>query len=161
MDIQATDIKVGQMFPNLILEDERGRTVRIQSYRQRKNLVLVFSGEPITSKFQQMLEAITKRFSDFEFDKAKVLAILAGSRRDLAKLKAGQDYPFQLLVDVGGEAHREAGAIDASGRPEFTVVVMDRYCEVYALYRVDANTPRPAVQSLIEWLEYIELQCDE
>ena len=161
MDIQAHAIKVGRMFPNVILEDEEDCVVQVRDYRHRSNLVLVFSGAPVTAKFQRMLEAIAMRYPDFHYEDAEVLAVLAGSRRDLAKLKAGQDYPFPVLIDAGAEAHREAGAIGADGRPQFTVAVLDRYSEVFALYRVDANTPRPGTQDLLDWLEYIELQCDE
>ncbi len=161
MDVQARVIKTGQMFPNVILQDEQGREVQIQDYRHHSNLVLIFSGKPLTKEFQQMLAAITKRYSEFKFEKSEVLAILDGTHTDLARLQAGQDYPFPLLLDPGGEAHREAGATAAGGQPAFTVVVLDRYCEIYAIYRVNQSSPRPAVQNLIDWLEYIGLQCDE
>ncbi len=161
VDIHANRVRTGQMFPNLILQDEQGSQVQIQDYRQRSNLILVFSGEPIGAGFQQLLEGLSRRYPDIRFEKAEALAILDGTHMDLAKLQAGQDYPFPLLLDPGGEAHREAGAVGAGGQPVFTVLVLDRYCEIYALFRMDGSTERPSAQALIEWLEYIELQCDE
>lgn len=161
MHVQTNEIKIGQMFPNVILQDEQGRQTQIAAYRHRCNLVVAFSGRPISAGFQKLLAEMTAQYPEIQAEGAEVLVIIAGAHADLAKLKAGQDYPFPLLPDPQGAAHREAGAANTAGEPEFTVAVLDRYGEVYALYRVSEEAQPVGVKSLIEWLEYIELQCDE
>jgi peroxiredoxin len=162
MMMDAVDkLKNGQRLPNFYLSDLRGNTISLSSYRRRSNLIVLFSGEPVPLAFTDLLDELAEGYDGLDEHKAEALAVLtvphaeANSQRDWTK------DPFPVLIDPGGDVHREAGALDEMGRPAFTIAILDRYGVIYASYEVNQDTPPPSVQEMLEWLAYIELQCDE
>lgn len=150
-------IKTGQRLPNFSLPDLQNKPVSLASYRRRSNLVVVFSGDPVPESFVDLLDELAEGYPLLEEHEAEVLAVIPAPHEEAA---ASRD-PFPVLIDAGGEIHRQAGAVNSMGEPAFTVAILDRYGEIYGLYVVNENTPPPALKGIIDWLAYIELQCDE
>jgi peroxiredoxin len=161
MNDPTNRLKTGQRLENFTLPDLRNNPVTLSSYRRRSNLVVLFSGRPVTLAFTDLLDELAETYDSFDEHQAEVLALMPVPQVEVAAHRAGASDPFPVLIDAGGEVHRQSGAVNSLGEPAFTVAILDRYGEVYGLYVVNEKTPPPSVQGIIEWLEYIELQCDE
>jgi peroxiredoxin len=161
MNDPVNRLKTGQRLPNFTLPDLRNNPVTLSSYRRRSNLVVLFSGQPVSKAFTRLLDELAEVYDDLDEHQAEVVAVTPAPQAEAAALRSGRRDPFPLLVDAGGEVHRQSGAVNSMGEPAFTVAILDRYGEVYGLYVVNEKTPPPSIQGIIEWLEYIELQCDE
>jgi peroxiredoxin len=161
MDLQINNLRTGQRMPNLQLIDEHDRPVKISDYRQRSNLILVFSGEPPGEAFFSLLDDLAGIGDEVGAENGKVLAVTCAGPAQIQQWTHGRDLPVRYLADPNGEAHRQAGAVNRAGGPGFMAAVLDRYGEIFSLYQMNENTPPPSARALVEWLEYIELQCDE
>jgi peroxiredoxin len=161
MDQTRVRLHTGQQLQNFTLLDLHHNPVTLSSYRRRRNMVVVFSGQPVKRAFGELLDALAETYPSLGDHAAEALALMPVSHPEAVKHRAGAKDPFPVLVDAGGEVHRQSGAVDPAGEPAFMIAILDRYGEVYGLYELDENTPPPSIQGIIEWLEYIELQCDE
>jgi peroxiredoxin len=154
-------LKTGQRLANFSLPDLRNKPVSLTAYRRRSNLVVVFSGHPVPQAFTDLLDELAEDYHSLDEHEAEVLAVLPVPHAEAAVYRAGARDPFPVLIDAGGDVHRQAGAVSSLGEPAFTVAILDRYGEIYGLYWINENTPPPSIQDIKEWLAYIELQCDE
>ncbi|MEN4041525.1 MAG: redoxin domain-containing protein [Anaerolineaceae bacterium] len=146
-------LETGQLLPNFSLPDADGRLAALSAYRRRFNLVVIFSGQPVTPTFTPLLDELAAAQAHLLGRDAAVLAVTT--------VTPPAGYPFKVLVDADGAVHRQCGAVDDAGKPAFTIAILDRYGEIYARYTELEKSPLPSIQAMIEWLEYIELQCDE
>jgi peroxiredoxin len=162
MMMDAIDkLATGQRLPNFHLSDLHGNTISLSSYRRRSNLVVLFSGEPVTFAFTNLLDKLAEEYDGLDEHEAQALAVLTVPHAEADSQREWTKDPFPVLIDPGNDVHREAGAVDETGHPAFTIAILDRYGVIYASYQVNNNTSPPSVQEMMEWLAYIELQCDE
>ena len=122
-------VDVGDEAPDFELEDQDRATVRLSSFRGRKNVVVVFYPLSFTGVCQGELCAIRDSIADFAGDDVQTLAISCDSGPVHAKWAAEQGYTFPLLADFWphGEVARSYGVLDeASGLALRGTFVVDR-----------------------------------
>jgi hypothetical protein len=146
----------GETFPGFTLPD--GFDVLLESYRGRRNLVVVFAADvlgesPVTAFVQELLS----RSEDLPAEAAQVLVIVTSPHIAAPRAPTG----FPTLLDVGGYIHRAVGATDAVGRPAPAVFVTDRFREIFAAYLPARGHGLPSVKEILEWLVFINIQCPE
>lgn len=71
-------------------------------------------------------------------------------------LAGGLDLPYPLLAAAGGQVARRYGVDHGVG-----VFVVDRYGALWARMLAPDVADLPAQAEILEWLEFIEMQCDE
>ncbi len=125
-------------------------------YRQRNNLVVVFAGNKECERCRTLLKGLAAGDHDIRDQDARVLAVVAGSVEDARQVQERDRLPYAVVADEGGRIHREVGALDA-----VTVLVVDRFGEIYSIYREDKYQPVPTAGEIVDWLQFIELQCPE
>lgn len=143
----------GAMLPDFVLPMVDGGVLQLESYRGRRNLVVVCSGDdarpgPVT----RLLNTLVARKDELEAEAAQVLSVVVSQpaeSRDLGR------WPFPMVVDPDGLFHRGVGATDGTGRPVPAVFVTDRFREIYAICSL------PDAQEIIDWLRFINIQCPE
>ncbi len=128
--------------------------IRPSDYRQRRNLVLVFLGEPADRSSLPVLRDLAGHYAAFQSATAEVLVVVRGPAGDADALRRRLRLPFPVLADPAGAAHQVFGA-----RP--AVFVADRFGEIYHAERLTGRADHPAARELLEWLDYIEMQCPE
>lgn len=138
-----------------------GQHVQLSDYGGRRNLVLVFGGDSENGSWLGLLSDVAHRYSEFVEEQAEVLAVLAGTQAHAELILKQQQLPFLLLVDPGGEVHRSVGAVEKGSRPATAVYVTDRYGEVFAAFRGLDKQAMPKAGEILEWLEFINMQCPE
>lgn len=141
----------GQMLADFSLPSTVGRPLRISDYRNRSNLVVIFTGQYPLS-IQDWLQHLGDHAADFTADETQVLIVAPLTLDSIESQDRLTNLPFPVLADANGQVHR---SLDVWGNAP-AVVVTDRYGEIYS---VDQGTPDPA--EILASLNYIELLCPE
>lgn len=66
-----------------------------------------------------------------------------------------------MLADEDGRIHHEVGASDQQGRSAAAIYVIDRYGEVFAIYRTSDGQDCPTSIEILKRLKFINSQCPE
>jgi peroxiredoxin len=148
--------------PVFCLPSTHGDKVELAAYRGRRNLVLFFPHGVECVNCQVALKTFAAQRSEYTRQEAEILAILPASVEQVAALKEGLALPFPLLADAQGGVHDAYTALFSDTRNgDAMVFVLDRYNAPYAAL-VGSEPTAPSVhREIIDWLDFIELQCPE
>jgi peroxiredoxin len=148
----------GEILPRFTLPGLHGPAVALESYRGRRNLVVVFAADVVgESAVTPLLRELRWRAEDLTAEAAQVLVIV--SSPTIAARRGPTVFP--TLLDADGRIHRSVGATDAVGRPAPSVFVTDRFREIFAVYLPARGHGLPSVKEILEWLVFINIQCPE
>ncbi len=151
-------LDVGQHLPDVRLPTTEGDVVQTSDFRQRRNLVLALIGR---SGCEDFLRDLASRREDFDFLDSDVLVVTSQTPQRAAEMRRRLALPYPMLVDAGGAAHAQLGAAATGAACSPTVYVVDRFGEIFATYPYEDERSVPSAQALLDWLQYIELQCPE
>ena len=104
-------VAVGELAPDFELKNQFGETVKLSDFRDKKNVVLIFSPKAFTGICTAELCAIRDDKSDFVSDDVVTFGISCDSDAVLKKFAEEENYGYDLLSDYwphGGVA-REFG----------------------------------------------------
>jgi peroxiredoxin len=133
------------MLQSFALETPAGREIRSQSYRQRSNLVLLLHHGRDCARCQEMLADFDARSGEIRDQSAAILAIGPDAH----------DASFPMLLDpAGAVATRQGLTVPA-------VVIVDRFGEIWAAWEDGTDHHLPHAGDVIEWLDFLEVQCPE
>jgi peroxiredoxin len=158
-------LSTGQLIPNFRLSAvNRDGQVGPWDYKQHRNLVLIFFRSAQSRKYQELLRAIAEHYGDYKQKEAEVLAISTDEIDRLRQLAQDLALPFPVLSDSDAKVtnlyrkHTE-GIADAAF--EAAIFVADRWGAIFSSKSVEKDRDLPAEAEIREWLEFIELQCEE
>ena len=137
-------VDVGDLAPDFELEDQHRTRVSLSSFRDRKNVVVIFYPLSFTPTCQGELCAVRDAIADFDSDDVQTLAISCDSGPTHARWAAEQGYTFPLLADFWphGEVARSYGVFDeASGLALRGTFIVDKQGVV--AYKVVHGIPDP------------------
>ena len=103
-------LPVGTEAPEFALDDETGKTVRLSELRGQKNVVLIFYPGDDTPTCAGQLCQIRDQWPRFTADGVAVFGINPGTADSHSHFRRSLNLPFQLLVDLRGDAIRAYGA---------------------------------------------------
>ena len=149
----------GRLFPDATLPTLGGRSVVLDSYRPRNDLVLLLLGEDSVSEpASRLLHQLVAARADLAAEDGVVLAIAAGSP---AAWREGWPYDVPLLFDTDANLHRRVAAVDEAGRAETVLYLTDRYREIFAVLRPGDRRWPASARDVVEWLTFMNIQCPE
>jgi peroxiredoxin len=149
----------GRLLRSFELRSSSGRLIKLYDYHGRSNLVLVFTDhEAATSR---LLTEMTQRYEEFKREEAEIVAVAKCSKEECGLIKGQLKLEFLVLSDEDGRLHHDFGASDQQGNAAAAAYVIDRYAEVFAVYRTRDGQPLPGVIEILNWLEFINSQCPE
>ena len=161
----TAQLSTGQLIPNFRLSAvNRDGQVGPWDYKQHRNLVLIFFRSAQCRRCQELLRAIAEHYRDYKQKEAEVLAISTDERDHLRRLAEDLALPFPMLSDGDGRVtslyrkHTE-GIVEAA--VEAAIFVADRWGAIFTSKSVENDRDLPAEAEIREWLEFIELQCEE
>lgn len=162
---EAVMLKTGQLVPNFRLPAaNRDGQVGPWDYKQHRNLVLIFFRSAECQKCKQLLREIAKHYGDYEQKEAEVLAISTDELDGLRQLAQDLALPFPLLSDSDGKVtdlylkHPEQ-IVDKTF--DVAIFIADRWGAVFSIKGIEIDHDLPVEAEVREWLEFIELQCEE
>lgn len=145
----------GRRLSSFTLPDSNGRAVSLWSYRQRANLVLFFHHGSRCPDCRTALRDLAENLAAFREEEALVLGIGADAPAPTRQLASAIACPFPLLSDPAGHAVAQQGLKVPS------LVVADRYGEIWAAWDGGEQHHLPNPPEIARWLEFVELQCPE
>ena len=122
-------IEVGAVAPDFTLKDQNNQLVTLSSYRDVKNVLLVFYPLAFTGTCQGELCRVRDELPTFENDDTAILAISVGPPPTHKSWAAEQGYTFPLLSDFWphGEVAQAYGVFnDSAGFANRGTFVVDK-----------------------------------
>jgi mycoredoxin-dependent peroxiredoxin len=122
-------VDVGQQAPDFTLKDQAGNDVTLSSFRDKRNVVLVFYPFTFTGVCEGELCSLRDDLSDFEDASAQVLAISCDSQYAQQQWAKAQGFTFPVLSDFWphGAVAREYGVFNEQlGCANRVTFVIDR-----------------------------------
>ena len=153
--------KTGQLMPDYIFTTLAGRRVPLSSHDRRYSLVMVFADGASCAPCTSLLAGLARRYEEFKSVHGEVLAVVHRSLEEASALTLSERLPFQVVVDADGEVHRTVGAVAADGGVPLVVYVTDRYGYIYQVFRVAEGEDAPTPDEILDWLQYIDIECPE
>jgi len=161
----TTKLSTGQLIPNFRLSAaNRHGPVGPWDYKQHRNLVLIFFRSAECQKCKRLLREIAEHYGEYERKNAEVLAISIDQLDRLHQLAQDLALPFPVLSDSDGKVmdlylkHPEQ---IADKTVDVAIFVADRWGAVFSTKSIEIDHELPVEAEVREWLEFIELQCEE
>jgi peroxiredoxin len=165
-ETQTAKLSAGQLIPlfRLSAANRQGQ-FGPSDYKQHRNLVLIFFRSVECRKCRLLLREIAAHYDEYQQMEAEVLAVSADEPERLRRLAQDLALPFPVLTDSDGrvsdlylkQTEEDAG----TAAPEAAVFVADRWGAIFTRESTEADHDLPAEAEIREWLEFIELQCEE
>jgi len=165
-ETKRAKLSTGDLIPNFRLSAvNRNGTIGPWDYKQHRNLVLIFFRTVDCLKCKQLLREISEHYGQYQEKEAEVLAISTDEIDRLRQLTQDLALPFPLLSDSDRTAtnlylkHMEQGEDRAPF--EAAIFVADRWGAIFSATSIEKAQDLPAEAEIRDWLEFIELQCEE
>jgi peroxiredoxin len=144
--------------PGFRLPSNRGGTFSLDDYRGWGNVVLFFSHGLDCAACRAALGDFAAHRAAYGAQEAKIVPVIPGSQSDLTEMV----YPFALLSDPRGIVRQKyADLLGVEPEKHAMVFVLDRYGAPYAgSALLEADDPELQA-GVLEWLDFIEIQCPE
>jgi peroxiredoxin len=149
----------GHLLRDFTLATSDGRPISVSDYRGRLNLVLIFTDAGNESS--SLLTDLTKQYPEVKEQEAEVLAIVQPTGKRGSTIEQHARLPFPVRVDHDNRLHNAFGATDAQGQACAAAYITDRFAEVFAVYRRRDTQNLPKTKEILDWLEFINIQCPE
>lgn len=165
-ETKRAKLSTGDLIPNFRLSAvNRNGTIGPWDYKQHRNLVLIFFRTVECLKCKQLLREISEHYGQYQEKEGEVLAISTDEIDRLRQLAQDLALPFPLLSDSDRRVtnlylkHMEQGGDSAAF--EAAIFVADRWGEIFSTRSIEKAQDLPAEAEIRDWLEFIELQCEE
>jgi peroxiredoxin len=153
----TSDLQLREMHkvPLFYLPSSAGGQSGPAATRSRYNLVLLFLDDsPQTEPYLQSLSAVHPSILSND---ARVLAVLPVPLHEAQRLASALAVPFPILSDDAGQTTQR---IVGPGN-HAALCVADRYGIIYVIDAAPDTASLPPASTVVEWLEYVEIQCPE
>ena len=164
-ETKTTQLKIGELIPDFRLPvANRDGQVGPWDYKQRLNLVLLFFRSAECRKCKQLLREIAEHYGDYKEKEAEVLAISTGELNRLRQLAQDLALPFPVLLDSDGtvtDLYIKSPEPTAEKTFDVAIFVTDRWGALFSSKRIEIDHDLSVEAEVREWLEFIELQCEE
>lgn len=105
------ELKVGDQAPSFTLKDQAGHTVRLEDFKEKKNVVLVFYPGDMTPGCTMQLCALRDDWPKFQNCETVVLGINHGDEESHRMFAKKHALPFPLLIDTRKKVSARYGAL--------------------------------------------------
>jgi peroxiredoxin len=157
--MHAGELKPGRLIPsfNLQAANRQGR-VGPWDYKQHQNLVLVFIHDDQCRACRELLCDVAADYGEYQRLEAEALVISRSEVETLRRLAQGLQAPFPILSDRDGKVFDDY--FNCAGQCA-GVFVADRWGLLFKMAIADQNHSLPGESEIRDWLEFIEIQCEE
>ncbi|MCC7450939.1 MAG: redoxin domain-containing protein [Anaerolineae bacterium] len=146
--LPPTESTIGRLLRFFALPSVNGREINLSDYRRYKNLVLFFHHGAACPVCQKVVQQLTADPDAYRQDRAVFVSISPDTPAPL-----GPESDFVALRDTDNHALQQQGFNNPS------VIVTDRYGEIFAVWDGGATHDLPCLEDITEWLTFIENLC--
>ena len=152
---QAPQLKAKGRTPLFVLPSTAGGTSGPGALRSKYNAVLAFLDDG--SEGEEFLRGLAGVYAEVLASQARLLVVVPLSPEGAGALAGRLALPFPLLADEGGKTTRRM--LGEANRA--ALCVTDRYGQVFSLEVGLTPSELPPPRSILDWLEFILIQCPE
>jgi peroxiredoxin len=153
--LQSDDI-----IPAFTLPGADGMPHSPRDYKQRENLVLLFTRSTTTSEGRGMLHTFAKHYTDFREEVCAVLVITADTVIVNLEAQEALHLPFPLLSDPTGKViSRYTRWDDTRKSLAPSIALANRYNAFYQQWIAENEAELPPITELLESLQYLNRLC--
>lgn len=145
----------GQRLHAFTLPDSTGHPVQLWQYLQRSNMLLFFHHGMNCAACEAFLLALAVHREAYRQEETVVLAIGPDEQASNEQMAAQLGRPFPFLSD------REGRIIAQQGLALPSLIIADRWGDIWAAWLGGATHQFPSEQDILQWLSFIEIQCPE
>jgi hypothetical protein len=150
---------MGRLFPDATLPTVDGKSLSLDRFRPRWDLVVLMLGPgPLSGPAARLLGQLAEASAALASEDGRVVVIAADTPE---RWSGAWSYPFPLAFDASAGLHRRLGAVDAAGRPDAALYITDRFREIFIVLRPGSASWPTSARDVIEWLTFINIQCPE
>ncbi len=130
----------GQQAPNFNLVANNGYTISLDSFRDKKNVVLCFYpknhlfGCP-SKKVFKMAKSVISSYDDIISKGAEIFAISIDTVEDQAKFVKDYDIPYIHLSDTAKDTCKQYAGLNFIGLPKRSTFIIDKKGIVRKIFR--------------------------
>jgi peroxiredoxin len=152
---QPGALRTGGRTPLFVLPQTSGGRSGPAAARSKYNLVLAFV--PSDPAGEAYLRDLAASHPDIIERDARVMAVVPLALDGARELASRLELPFSLLADEdGATAARHLGEGNRAA-----LCVADRYGSIYSLDLAPDASALPPVQTALDWLDFMQIQCPE
>jgi peroxiredoxin len=153
-------LEPGQIIPSFALPDADGMMYSPWNYKQRQNLVLLFTRSSTSSETRGLLRAFAQQYPAFREEECSILAITPDPVITNLHVQEELRLPFPLLGNPKGDVIARYTQWDnATGTLYPSIVLADRYNALYQQWTVEQEANLPPIAELLESLRYLNSLC--
>jgi peroxiredoxin len=165
-EIQTTKLGTGKLVPNFrLLAVNRPGQLGPWDYKQHRNLVLMFFRSAECRKCEHLLRQIVEHYGEYKEKETEVLVVSTDEVDRLRRLAQDLALPFPLLSDSDGSVTnlylKQSEQVQKGRAFEAAIFVADRWGAIFTCKIIENDHELPAEVEIRDWLEFIELQCEE
>jgi peroxiredoxin len=154
----APILQTGQILPAFTLPGADGMPHSPWDYKQRENLILLFTRSSTSSETRGLLRAFATAYTSFREELCALLAITPNPVLNNTAAHEALHLPFPLLADPDSTViSRYTFWDDKSCHP--ALILADRYGALYQQWIVDREAALPSISELLETLRYLNSLC--
>lgn len=148
-------MRLGDKVPLFYLPSSGGGQSGPAATRSKYNLVLAFL--PDGPEAAAYLQGIVRLYSEILRNDARVIAVLNADLDTTRRATEALELPFTLLSDENGAATARILGQDSRA----ALIAADRYGIIYFAETAPMIDGLPAPATILDWLDFIEIQCPE
>jgi peroxiredoxin len=148
----------GERLPDFSLPSTLGHPVRISDFRNRSNLVVIFTNPEQLGAIQPFLADLNRAAPELVEENTQVVLVLSVTIEEAERRKDQFDLTFLILADE----HRQVSDDLIHVHPPGTeIYILDRFGEIFAVERIETGGHFPPAKEIIDWVRFIEIHCPE
>ncbi|MBO0781326.1 MAG: redoxin domain-containing protein [Ktedonobacteraceae bacterium] len=149
-----------EIIPAFTLPGADGMPHSPWDYKQRENLVLLFTRSAADSEGRGLLRAFARQYSDFREEMCAILAITADPVINNLEAQEALHLPFPLLSDAQGNVIARYTFWDSTTKSLApSIVLATRYNSLHRQWIAENEAELPPITEILEWLQYLNRLC--
>lgn len=153
-------LQKGQIIPAFTLPGADGMPHGPWDYKQRDNLILLFTRSSEESETRGLLRTFVQHYAVFREEQCAVLAISADTVIANLRTQQALNLPFALLADPKGEViMRYTSWNNVTHTLIPSIVLTDRYGALHQQWLVEQEASLPPIAELLASLHYLNSIC--
>ncbi len=151
----------GTFLPLFDLPEADGGRVESWHYHGRRNLVLFLFNRADCLNCRTLLGLLSAEYENILVEEAELIVVLPGTPEEARALKHDFRLRCPVLYDKDQDIYRRLDALGAGGQPRAAILITDRYGEIYKAVVTEDERELPNITEILNWLNFVEIQCPE
>lgn len=153
-------LRTGELIPAFSLPGADGMPHGPWDYKQREHLVIALLSSAGTSEARGLLRELKRQYSLLREEYCAVLVVTADTVLAHLQVQEELQLPFALLADPQGNVLARYTYWDAQKSTALpSLVLANRYGALYAQWITESEATLPALELLLEDLQYLNRLC--